>query len=353
MKKILFLTLSLIIALISACKLHAEWLVINSIPTGAEVTVNDVVVGISPLRLEGMSDQIIRITISSDLYGAFHIDHNFSANQSIFIDLEHQQEISEKQYWEERTISVVPETTTAVSSPAVVLISAVLKEIAQPMEIPSALRTESGDIIYNLSINNKGTITAIELISECSNEELKRYFEKWISTWIFDPAVLAGEPTESKTKIKISYAMETGEFVLPTYDLTLHTDVQAVEEDDVPEEIKSHAQSADIHYYSGNQVDRKAVVFKPPTPGDIPVDIINLKLSGIAEFMIFIDSEGNVDKVDVITGTENKGLDAYVIEMIKKSFWEPAIIDDKPVGYERQLTLDYNTAAIRFTFPDL
>ncbi|MGB3977240.1 MAG: energy transducer TonB [bacterium] len=352
MKMTILLAISIIMTLMSAGSLHAEWLVINTLPSGAKVTVNDSMQGFSPIRIEGQSGQTIRLAISFSAVGAFYFDHKFTENQTIFIDLEHQQEISEKEFWEKNTLSVVPKKVEPTAT-AKVLISAVLKEIAPPLAVPANLRHESGDVIYNLSIDAKGKVIGADLITECSNDELKNYFELWISKWIFDPAVLDGEPKESQTKIKISYTMEKGEFILPSYDLTLQAVVETAVKDEVPEDAKFPTQPVDIQYYSEKQVDRKAVVFKPPMPGDMPIEIINLNMSGIAEYMIFIDQEGNIDKVDIITGTGNQSLDTFIIQMIKKSYWEPAIIDEKPVGYERSLTVDYNTAAIRFTFPNL
>jgi TonB family protein len=106
-------------------------------------------------------------------------------------------------------------------------------------------------------------------------------------------------------------------------------------------------------FYSDKDVDQQATVLKQPPIGSIPVDIIQLDMQGSAMFSVFIDSEGQVVKAETVESTGDDSLDRYVIQMIKGSFWAPARKDGIPVGYTRNLTLEYNTAAVRFRFTDI
>ncbi|MBN1297097.1 energy transducer TonB, partial [bacterium] len=111
--------------------------------------------------------------------------------------------------------------------------------------------------------------------------------------------------------------------------------------------------TGETEYYTIQEVDAPARIFTPPSPGNIPLEIINLNLQGEAVFAVFIMPTGEVGRVDVITGTGNTKLDDYVIPMIRKSFWEPAQKDGKAVGFTRNLTLDFFTTACKFDFTDL
>jgi TonB family protein len=359
MKMTIWLIITTLVAGVFTETVQAQWLVINSIPAAAEVSVDNRMTGYTPLRLEGAEGQIIRVSISIGTLDTFSFEHVFSENRTICIDLENKTEIDEDHYWRKKTVSVAPEIAAPTETPAPqrkTLLGASLKNITDPPDIPSTLHNESGDVILDLAINTAGTVVSSTFLTESSNDELKRYLTEWVATWSFEPATLSGDPIDGNTKIKIEYALETGEFALPTYDLTVIAGRETAVPADIPvEEIPpvEPAETVENQYYNDEQVDRKATVYSPPPLGDIPVDIINLELSGVAEFTVYINTEGNVEKVDIVSGTGNQSLDEYIIKMIRKSYWEPAANAGKPVGYMRNLTLEYNTKAVRFNYPDL
>lgn len=356
MKMIILLMLITLVSVVSEETVQAQWLVINSIPAAAEVSVDDRMTGTTPLRLEGSPGQIIRVSVSAGTLEPFSFDHVFSENRTVFVDLENKIEIDEARYWNTQTVSVAPVIIVPTETPTPqrkTLLNASLKDITNPPDLPSTLQNESGDVILDLTINTAGSVVSSDFLTECSNDDLKQYLKEWVTTWSFEPATLAGDPVEGKTKIKIVYTLETGEFALPTYDLTVNAGRNIPVREEVPVDTPPLVESAESQYYTDDQVDQKARVFSQPLLGDIPVEIINLDMSGVAEFTIFINTEGDVEKVDIVTGTGNQNLDEYVIKMIGRSFWEPAKIAGKPVGYRRNLTLDYNTKAVRFNYPDL
>ncbi len=106
-------------------------------------------------------------------------------------------------------------------------------------------------------------------------------------------------------------------------------------------------------YYTDQEVNQNAIVLTQPPIGSIPVEIIQLNMQGSAVFRIFINAEGLVDNAEPVEGTGNEVLDRYIIQMIKGSFWEPAIKNGVPVRFTRTLDLEYNTSAIRFRFIDI
>jgi len=359
----------------------AEWVIVNSIPADAAISVNSKAAGHTPLRIEGKVGEIINISVSTDLYETFSINYEFTQNKSIFIDLAENQEIDEDTYWQRKTAEVLPveeempapeeqEPSAEADEPLAEADEGMIRLVQLPPKSPAVLLNvpeldrlpsvfdadvSKGDIILDLRIRNNGTVKTVGFMTEIENKELSSYLEAWVEKWQFEPATDAGNPVAGDLKVKIEYDLESGVFSLPTYELvvTAEKQIASIEIEPTPTMIEKSIPMDEAIYYSSSEVSRVATVFSPPSLGNIPVEIINLNLKGTAEYGIFIKPEGEVARVEVIQGTASDKLDEYIIGMIEKSFWESAKKDGVSVGFTRKITVEYNTSAIKFTFTDL
>lgn len=241
--------------------------------------------------------------------------------------------------------------------------TAMIDQIPEPDNLPAITDTvaSTGDVILDLGIRNNGIVKDVVFVTEIQDAGLKDYMTAWAMKWTFQPAKESGNPIESRMKIKLEYDLTAGEFRFPSYEMVRRVKQDAQEIVDGTAEspqqqieiVEPAEPVSDETYYSAAEVDEKAMVFSPPNMGNIPLEIINLNLKGNARFAIFIRPDGSVSRVTITQSTGSPKLDDYIIPMIMKSFWEPAKKSGNPVGFTRELSLEFYTTACKFQFSDL
>ncbi len=390
------LIICLLLCFLTSSMVQARWLIINTLPAEAEVRVSDQDAGTTPVRLEGDTDERATITIRSEGLNDYIFEYVFSDNRVMFIDLEQGVELDEVTYWEKKTqgnilqiadivpppapdgdtdsgmveMETVADSGTAVDGGeetvpvAEIATGPRLKDVPGLPSWPETLEgaTDKGVVVLDLEILRDGTVGEILPQTELKTTNLEPYLREWIQNWMFDAATTGNESLDSRMSVRLVYNLESGSFELPDQELVRTAELpqpQIIAETGGDAEETGTAagpgtsSAGDVIYYTADQVDKTARIFSPPSPGNIPLHVINMNLQGEATFKVYINPAGNVTHVDVLKSTGNDSLDEYVVPMIEKSFWEPAKKEGESVGFVRNVTLDFYTTACKFDFTDL
>jgi TonB family protein len=196
-----------------------------------------------------------------------------------------------------------------------------------------------GTVALKVEITKSGDVEKAELIS--GHPMLAPSAIEAVKQWKYRPYLLNGEPVEVETKVVVIFTL---------------SDKPAAEGvvGDVPGGFPPAKKEGMISSTSGDEgrsavpqrvrvsqgVSQGLVVTK--VPPQYPADAKDQRIQGVVVLKVNIDKEGNVYKVELISG--HPLLAPPAIEAVKQWKYKPYLLNDAPVEVETQVTVNFTLA---------
>jgi hypothetical protein len=365
-----------------------------SIPDGAEVFINNILKGITPLEVEIETPATIKILVVKSGFSSFEKKISIKTGDTIIVDLENSQQMTDSEYTKflakseqnnpspgdegssQGNVNQVGEPASETVTPSEgTQIDAKILRITKYGSIPDNLLNNvvEGVAIFQLQINHRGEVIESKPTIPLTVPHLDEFISNWIKTWEIQAATMNSFPITSKLPVKISYKLPDGIFEImdvpdtiqpkneiaiyttsPLPSVTPKTNVNDTEARPTPVSEKAVGKiNFNDESWAEKKLDQKPHILQPPKFGSIPIDIQKLNLKGEAKFKLYIGFDGSVKKVEITKSTGDEKLDAWITPFLQSMQWEPAMISDKAVNCKIELTLSFNTIACSFDFKDL
>jgi TonB family protein len=200
-----------------------------------------------------------------------------------------------------------------------------------------------GTVVLKVQISKSGDVESLQLVS--GHPMLAPAAIEAVKQWKYKPFLLNGEAVEVETSVTVNFAL---------------SDKPAAENEGVAGDAPGGVPSGQTEGVTGGSstsgdaphpakpwrirvsqgVSQKLLVTK--VPPQYPADARDQHIQGVVVMKVNIDKEGNVYKVEVISG--HPLLAPAAIEAVKQWKYEPYLLNGTPVEMETQVTVNLTLA---------
>lgn len=219
--------------------------------------------------------------------------------------------------------------------------SGLLESKVDPVYPPLARQARiQGTVILKVHISKAGDVEDVQLVS--GHPMLAPAAIEAVKQWKYRPYLLNGQPIEVETQIQVNFTLSdspapaTGvvgdqpESETPAQPAaSAETDVSARPPktvDDIPRRVRISSGVA------------QGLLIKKVNPV-YPADARNAGIQGNVLFQVGIDEQGNVDKIELVSGEPS--LASAAMQVIKQWKYRPYLLNGKPLYVETQVQVTF------------
>jgi TonB family protein len=221
-----------------------------------------------------------------------------------------------------------PESRQDVSSSEAV--DSLIKRVS-PAYPPLARQARiQGTVILKIVISKSGDVQNLQLIS--GHPMLAPAAIEAVKQWKYKPFIVNGEPVEVETTVQVNFTL---------------SDQPAQPKDSEPSSPSATSPQSDASPAVPQRVRVSSGVMKGLLKSKVnptyPDDAREQGVQGVVVLQVEIDKEGNVDKVQLISG--HPLLAPAAIEAVQQWKYKPFLLNGNPMNVETQVQVNFTLVA--------